>query len=321
MSIRADRGSLPSMSQSPSGTPTPEPSGLRRALVPVLGVSLLVAVAYLIAGSRGGSPDAWFGVPELLRDNARDFTLAALLLLSVIAIPLTIRAMLVRMRLGPAERQSSLLAGIVLLLLTVLGVWLFLRMVPPGAFEFPFQEVPVEPFNPAEGEIPVPEPESAAGVVVWLGILVVGAGAFVLYKWMQARRRPLIDLPESKAKELVTRRRVLIGLLDEAIEVLRNHPDQREATIAAWARLEAAVDVVGVTRRPSDTPSQFLGRVLGTVATSGPAVERLAAAFERAMFSPHTIDRQTQLESVDALVAVRDELGVLDRVVMEPVSA
>lgn len=294
---------------------------MRRALVPVLGISILVAVAYLIAGSRGASPDAWFGVPELLRDNARDFTLAALLLLTVVVIPLTIRAMMVRMRLGPAERQSSLLAGIVLLLLTVLGIWLFLRLVPPGTFELPFLEAPVEPLDPTEGEVTVPEPESAAGVVVWLGILVVGAGGFVLYKWMQARRRPLIDLPESKASELVARRRVLIGLLDEAIEALRNHPDQREATIAAWARLETAVEVVGVTRRPSDTPSQFLERVLGAVASSGPAVERLTGAFERAMFSPHTIDRQTQLESVDALVAVRDELGVLDKVVVETVGA
>lgn len=294
---------------------------LRRALVPLLGVGLLVAVAYLVAGSRGGSPDAWFGVPELLRDNARDFTLAALLLATVVVIPVTIRALFIRMRLGPGERRSSVLAGIVLLLLTVFGVWLFLRLVPPDAFDIQVQEMPTEPLNPTEGEGVVTEPESAAGVVVWLAILLAGVGGFAVYKWMQARRRPLIDLPDSRAREIVTRRRVLIGLLDEAIEALRNHPDQREATIAAWARLETAVDAVGVHRRPSDTPTQFLQRVLDAVETSGPAVERLTTAFERAMFSPHTIDRQTQLEAVDALVAVRDELGVLDRVVVETVDA
>lgn len=290
-------------------------------MIPLLGVGLLVAVAYLIAGSRGGSPDAWFSVPEMLRDNARDFTLAALLLLTVVVIPLTVRAIFVRMRLGPAERESSLLAGVVLLLLTVLGVWLFLRLVPPDAFEIPFQEMPVEPLDPTEGEAVVTEPDSVTGVVLWLAILVAGVGGFALYKWREARRRPLIDVPDLEPRELITRRRVLIGLLDEAIVVLRNHPDPREATIAAWARLETAVDAVGVTRRASDTPSQFLGRVLGAVEASGPAVERLTQAFERAMFSPHDIEKSTQRESIDALVAVRDELGVLDRVLVETVVA
>lgn len=308
------------MSQSPLDSPVREPSGLRRAVVPVLGLSLLVLVAYLIAGSRRGA-DAWFGVSELVRDNARDFTLAALLLLTVIVIPLTIRAMLFRMRLGQGERKSSLLSGITLLVLTVAGIWLFLRLVPPGTFQLPFQELPVEPLDPTDGELAAAEPESAVGVVVWLAILVAGVGGFAVHKWLQARRRPLLDLPDIPAREMITRRRILVGLLDEAIAALRDHPDPREATIVAWARLESAVDVVGVTRLPSDTPSTFLERVLGTVDASGPAVERLTAAFERAMFSPHTIDRRTQLESVDALVAVRDELGVLDRVVVEVVGA
>lgn len=309
------------MSQSPPDTSTPARFGLRRVIIPVLGLGLLVLAAFLIAGSRQGSRDAWFGVPELIRDNARDFTLAALLILSVLVIPITIRATLVRMRLGRGERQSSLIAGVALLVLTVVGIWIFLRLFPPGTWELPFHEIPVEPGNPAEGEVAPVEPESPTGVLIWLAVLTAGLVGWVALKWMQDRRRPVVSFPETQARELITRRRVLVGLLDEAIAALRDHPDPREATIAAWARLESAVDAVGVTRLPSDTPSRFLARVLDTVEASGPAVERLTMAFERAMFSPHTIDRRTQLESVDALVAVRDELGVLDRVVMETVDA
>ena len=77
--------------------------------------------------------------------------------------------------------------------------------------------------------------------------------------------------------------------------------------------METALEAVGTPRRASDTPGSYLARVLDAVEASGPAVRRLTRAYERAMYSPHRIDRATQLESVAALVAVRDELRVLDR--------
>lgn len=158
------------------------------------------------------------------------------------------------------------------------------------------------------------EPDGPAGVIFWLVVLTLGLGTWAFAIWWKGRRREMPSWPADDERAVLRGRRlVLAGLLDEAIARLREHPDPREATIAAWARLETALEAVGVARRVSDTPSSFLRRVLEEVETSGPAVERLTGAYERAMFSPHDIDRTTQLESVEALVAVRDELRVLDR--------
>jgi hypothetical protein len=61
-------------------------------------------------------------------------------------------------------------------------------------------------------------------------------------------------------------------------------------------------------RRPAEAPREYLGRVLPAVGASTASVERLTALFERAKFSPHTIDATMKEEAIDALESLRDEL-------------
>ena len=120
---------------------------------------------------------------------------------------------------------------------------------------------------------------------------------------------PLADDHEEQVRS--EQRSRLVGLLDEAIDALRSHPDPREAVVSAWVRLEGAFAVAGVERELADTPLRYLGRALRTVDASAPAVERLTGSFEAALFSTHPIGPETQAAAVDALVSVRDELRVL----------
>jgi hypothetical protein len=96
--------------------------------------------------------------------------------------------------------------------------------------------------------------------------------------------------------------------LDESLDDLRNEPDLRRAIIAAYARMEIALGVAGLARRPSEAPLEYLSRALQSLDTSAPAVRRLTDLFEWAKFSQHTPDPGMRDEAIDALVAVRDEL-------------
>ena len=277
-----------------------------------IGVVLLALVSYLVARSREDVSDAWVGIPDGLMDNARDLAIAAVIVLAVLIVIGIVMALATR---DPgatfrAPRNSSIF-GLITLVLLVGIAWFLVRTLPEGTFDFGDGGL-------ADGLAPIPpdetviEPDGPEGVVFWLVVLSVGLGVWALVAWRRSRPELTAGARDPDAA-LRGRRLVLAGLLDEAIARLRDHPEPREATIAAWARLETALEAVGVPRRRSDTPSTYLRRVLEEVDTSGPAVQALTAAYERAMFSPHRIDRATQLESVEALVAVRDELRVLER--------
>lgn len=144
---------------------------------------------------------------------------------------------------------------------------------------------------------------SWTGIAFGLLILVVGGA------WMFGeRKRRELDDAEGRLDD--EERDALAGLLDVAIDDLRNDPDPRRAVIRAWGGLGTAFASIGLPREDAEAPFPYLERVLSTLETSGPAAQRLTSTFERAMFSSHSIDRSMQDEAVDALVAVRDELRV-----------
>ncbi len=82
----------------------------------------------------------------------------------------------------------------------------------------------------------------------------------------------------------------------------------RRAIVAAYARMEHALRVTGLPRRPAEAPLEYLERALLTLDTSGPSVRRLTDLFEWAKFSHHEPEPTMRDEAIDALIAVRDEL-------------
>ena len=103
-------------------------------------------------------------------------------------------------------------------------------------------------------------------------------------------------------------REAVSAALDFSLDDLRNEPDLRRAIIAAYARMERALALAGVARRPSEAPFEYVERALRSLDTSGTSVSRLTAIFEWAKFSQHEPGPEMRDEAIEALAAVRDEL-------------
>ena len=100
----------------------------------------------------------------------------------------------------------------------------------------------------------------------------------------------------------------LAAVLDDTLDDLRAEADPRRAVVAAYARLERVLAANGVPRRASETPEEYLPRVLDGLALDPVAAERLTQLFVRAKFSQHEVDSTMKEEAIGALEQIRDEL-------------
>ena len=89
---------------------------------------------------------------------------------------------------------------------------------------------------------------------------------------------------------------------------LRAHPDAREAVIATYAEMERELGARHLHRDPAEGPREYLGRVIGHLRGSRPALRRLTGLYERARFSVHPVDRAMQDQAVDSLETMQCEL-------------
>jgi hypothetical protein len=141
-----------------------------------------------------------------------------------------------------------------------------------------------------------PFPWFAIGAVI---VLLTGGGA-VLVAERRRRRVPRTEQADERVGAIV-------DAVDLSIGDLRQEADARRAIIAAYTRMEAAFTAVGLPRRPSDAPYEFLVRALREL-DAGAAASRLTELFELAKFSDHAATLTMRDEAIDALLAIRDEL-------------
>jgi hypothetical protein len=64
----------------------------------------------------------------------------------------------------------------------------------------------------------------------------------------------------------------------------------------------------GLKRRPSETPVEYLRRILLGLTSRGDSVSRLTSLFEQAKFSRHPIDSVMKQDAIGALREIRDDL-------------
>jgi len=141
----------------------------------------------------------------------------------------------------------------------------------------------------------------------WLPVVVV-AGAAVALVAYQARTRGAASLNPRSEEELVDD---LTALVDDTLDDLRDEPDPRRAVIAAYARMERVLAGFGAPRRPSEAPLEYVQRVAPDL-EHVPAVSRLVSdltyLYERAKFSPHTIEAEMKEHAILTLQSLRGEL-------------
>jgi hypothetical protein len=140
--------------------------------------------------------------------------------------------------------------------------------------------------------------------VLWIALagLAIG-GAWFYYAWRTRKRRTAVPLEheQSVAEDFA-------ASIGDAIGDLESEPDARKAVIAAYARMEAVLARNGLQRRPSETPVEYLRRILLGLTSRGDSVSRLTSLFEQAKFSRHTIDDSMKQEAIAALREIRDDL-------------
>jgi hypothetical protein len=102
--------------------------------------------------------------------------------------------------------------------------------------------------------------------------------------------------------------RALDDVLSDSLDDLRAERDPRRAVIRAYARMEKTFGAYGVPREEHETPLEYVARVLDSLRVSSFAVRRLVSLFERAKFSPHTIETSMKEDAIEALAGLRAEL-------------
>jgi hypothetical protein len=129
----------------------------------------------------------------------------------------------------------------------------------------------------------------------------IGAGAvgFAGLAIVRARRR--------REEDVEPRATVAAGARDAAAAAAIP-ADPRAAVLAAYARMETALASVGLARRPSDAPRQYLARLEAGLGGGRAPAARLTELFERARFSPHPVGEDARAEAIGALETLRMEL-------------
>ena len=87
--------------------------------------------------------------------------------------------------------------------------------------------------------------------------------------------------------------------------------EPRNAIVAAWSRFEASADEVGFGRRPWETSSEFVLRMLTVVRADRGAVMRLESLYREARYSSHPMGDEARQAARSALLDIQSSL--LDR--------
>jgi hypothetical protein len=142
----------------------------------------------------------------------------------------------------------------------------------------------------------------------WLPALIVGsllfgvAGVGAIAVVLRRQRGAAWD----REAELM---HALDEVLEDTLDDLRAERDPRKAVIGAYARMEKLFAAHQVPREEAETPQQYVERVLARLQVSSFAVRRLTELYERARFSPHTVDAGMKDDAIAALEGLRAELN------------
>jgi 4-amino-4-deoxy-L-arabinose transferase-like glycosyltransferase len=273
----------------------------------LLGLVVVVAIAAHAHSPAGGGSS--HGVDSNL---IWEFVLVGVVALFLISLPLALWIIVsTRLDAPPSKKKRGYRGGRLLIGLVIFAVAIGIAAIRhyagnhtqpqkpliPGAGQSGTRHTPKNPIKPV--------PFDWLPAIVIISIAGIGAGVvtYVLFFRTPPRRGPT-------EAELAAQ---LSAVLDVSLEDLYAERDPRRAVIATYARMEQTLAGAGLPRFVSETPLEYLGRVLRDLLnTSAEAVSRLTALFERAKFSPHEIDRGMKSDAIDALVSVRDELRAVE---------
>lgn len=173
----------------------------------------------------------------------------------------------------------------------------------------------------------LPKGQPAYSWLPLLGLLIkLAAGAYLLLliarglrwairAWRTRRRREpkpvpihfeVLDDPELVIQQIRQ------DAVDQFELLLGGSP--RNAIVACWDRFEEQAERANVARRPWETASEFVLRLLDALNADDDAVHRLAGLYQEARFSVHPVEEDSRHAAIEALEAIHDSLDIRRRV-------
>lgn len=158
------------------------------------------------------------------------------------------------------------------------------------------------------------ETQAADPAKVWwvLGGIALTLLLAVVVLAIRVNRRRRHAAPPESAREAPDRALLTDRRAAHQARMLRKG-SPREAIIATWLDLERLVAAAGVPRRPSETSSELVVRVLDDREVPAAALTDLAALFREARFSTHELTEALRERAAGDLDAVHAALGARGR--------
>ena len=257
--------------------------------VVALGAALGGLLAVVAAASAVSSPAAeggGLGLPEWVVTYAY----AGLVLVALAGIPTLVLLGIRELPDARHDGKQRWLSPLVLAALVVVAVAISSRA--DGRLSEILSRLRV--VEPTAQEAEAARPPEPAWLPVLLASAIAVGGVVVLGRRSRPRRRGLGDRLE--------------GALALPLADLRDEPDVRRAIVAAFARLELALEAAGAPRGTGEAPLEYVGRVLGELDVPPEPLDELASLFEQAKFSLHALDEDDREAAIAALEAVREAL-------------
>ena len=276
---------------------------IRLALV-ALGLLALLAVVAFASRSGLGHQSQAKPTPGYL-----SYAFTAFLIVFVLMIPIAAYAFIMQAREGEIARKSyrqRTLESIAMLFFFGCLAFVVLYLKGHGHLRSPFAKALQNSTllkNHAHGHRAAVEPHFEYAVL-WIALAGIAiGGGWLYYVWRTRKKRTAVplELEQTVADDFASS-------IGDAIDDLEAEPDARRAVIAAYARMESVLARNGLKRRPSETPVEYLRRILLGLTSRGDSVSRLTSLFEQAKFSRHTIDGSMKQDAIGALREIRDDL-------------
>jgi hypothetical protein len=290
----------------------PVEQGHARSLrLAVVAVALLVLLGLVAFASRSSFGHASTAAPTPAYVN---WAVSIFLILFVLMIPFAVWAYSMQMREFLVQKPRSFQGRVI----RTLSLILVLAVIGAGVMWFRshgdlrgfsgLHAPPVGPLGRRGGHPGAAKPYQPTfqWPVLWVTLALLLA---VAAWWWWTMRSRAADAPHDEDEQPAMAADVAATIAD-AIDGLEAEPDARRAVIAAYARMETVLARHGLRRRPSDTPIEYLRRVLLSITTRADAVRSLTGLFEQAKFSSHRIDDAMKQDAIAALREIRDDLQV-----------
>lgn len=284
------------------------PASGRSIRLALAAFGLLALLAVVAFASRSGLGHASQAKPT---PGYLNWAFSAFLIVFVLMIPVAVYALVVQAREGEVARKSYRQRtfesiGMLLFFACLAFVVIYLKRHHhqlPGLKLNVIDGAKARLHRKRNGEPAAVEPHFEY-TLLWIALAGLAvAGAWFSYTWRARKRRAAAPLEHEQdvAEDLASS-------IGDAIGDLEAEPDARRAVIAAYARMESVLGRNGLQRRPSETPVEYLRRILLGLTSRGDAVTRLTSLFEQAKFSRRAIDEPMKLDAISALREIREDL-------------